>query len=133
MLIVMAGRPSVGQETVASSVWDGAYTDQQAERGTIVYKEKCVTCHGEKLEGGSAGPALSGEDFMLDWQGKSVDSLFQRTILTMPGDDPGKLTPKEAADVLAYVLSANKFPAGPKELPATDREALKQIRIQPQK
>jgi len=121
------------QGAAASSVWDGIYTEEQATRGLAIYKERCITCHGEKLEGGAVGPALSGEDFMGDWQGKTVDSLFQRTILTMPADDPGKLMPEETADVLSYVLSVNKFPAGPKELPAADRDSLKQIRIQPQK
>lgn len=116
----------------ASSVWDGVYTEEQARRGLAVFKERCAACHGEKLEGGGVGPALSGEDFMADWQGKSVDSLFQRTSLTMPADEPGKLTPNETVDVLSYVLNANKFPAGQKELRAV-RDALKQIRIQREK
>src|SRR5205823_14311499 len=60
------------QDPAGSSVWDGVYTEEQARRGLAIYKERCVMCHGEKLEGGPVGPALSGEDFMGDWQGKSV-------------------------------------------------------------
>ena len=33
----------------------------------------------------------------------------------MPQDNPGRLTPEQTADVLAYVLSLS-FPAGPSEL-----------------
>jgi mono/diheme cytochrome c family protein len=105
------------------------YTAAQAMRGETVYKEKCVTCHLEGLDGGGMAPSLVGDDFMADWQGKSVGDLFQKTNLTMPADDPGKLTPQETADSLAYILSKNKFPAGPNEL-AADAAALKQIRIQ---
>jgi hypothetical protein len=47
----------------------------------------------------------------------------------MPQDDPGRLSRQENADVLAYLLSFNKFPAGKVEL-AHDTEILKQIRIE---
>ena len=53
-------------------------------------------------------------------------------MLTMPADDPGALKPEQLADCLAYIFSKNKFPAGQTELP-NDAEALKLIRIQPQK
>jgi hypothetical protein len=36
--------------------------------------------------------------------------------------------PPQAADLLAYIFSQNKWPAGAKDLP-TDVAALKQIRI----
>jgi mono/diheme cytochrome c family protein len=119
------------QEPAAASVWDGVYTEAQAARGLAVYRERCVSCHGEKLDGGM-GPAVAGTDFMADWQGRTVSDLFQRIQLTMPLDDPGKLTPKETADLLAYVFSINMFPAGQGEL-ASDRDALTPIRIQAKK
>jgi hypothetical protein len=47
----------------------------------------------------------------------------------MPSDDPGNLSSRQYADLVAYVLSENKFPAGQKEM---DREvaALNEIRIE---
>jgi hypothetical protein len=50
----------------------------------------------------------------------------------MPDDDPGSLTGQQYADLLAYVFSLNKFPAGTTEL-ATNTEPLKQIRFTAQK
>jgi len=44
----------------------------------------------------------------------------------MPQDNPGKLTPEETADILAYILQVGKIPAGRAELRA-DEAALKQI------
>jgi len=129
ILALAGGRPlaPVLRAQAPASIWEGVYADAQAQRGTTVYKERCATCHGDKLDGGVA-PALAGEDFMADWEGRSVGDLFQRTQLTMPADDPGKLTPKETVDVLAYIFSVNKFPAGQNELPSV-RDTLKLIRI----
>ena len=47
-------------------------------------------------------------------------------------DDPGNLSTRQYADLVAYIFSTNNFPAGQKEL---DRDAapLKEIRIEPKK
>ena len=50
----------------------------------------------------------------------------------MPQNRPGRLTRQQNADILAYLLSANQFPAGQTELP-TETERLKQIRFEPAK
>ena len=34
----------------------------------------------------------------------------------MPSDDPGNLSTRQYADVVAYILSFNEFPVGQKEL-----------------
>jgi alcohol dehydrogenase (cytochrome c) len=46
----------------------------------------------------------------------------------MPADAPDSLKPQEYADVVAYLFSVNKFPAGEKEL-AVDEAALASIKI----
>ena len=46
----------------------------------------------------------------------------------MPADRPGRVTREQNADILAYVLSVNQFPAGKTEL-AHDTEALKQVQF----
>jgi len=48
----------------------------------------------------------------------------------MPQNDPGKLTRQQSADITAYVLQTNKFPAGRADLPV-DEGALKQIALAP--
>jgi S-disulfanyl-L-cysteine oxidoreductase SoxD len=54
--------------------------------------------------------------------------LFMKTIVMMPATDPGTLTPKETAEVLAHILSVNKFPAGKTELPS-DPQSVEKINI----
>ena len=60
------------------------------------------------------------------WGGQTLADLFGKIHKTMPQSDPGKLTPAQAADLVAYVLQIGKFPAGGTEL-AADEGALKQI------
>ena len=111
------------------SVWDGVFTKEQASRGQKAYREECLKCHGENLLGGENGPAIAGSDFVAQWNGESVGSLFETIRKTMPSDNPGNLSTRQYADLVAYVLSENKFPVGEKEL---DREvaALNEIRIE---
>jgi S-disulfanyl-L-cysteine oxidoreductase SoxD len=42
--------------------------------------------------------------------------LFDVISNTMPEDNPGGLKPQEYADVVAYLLSVNRFAAGSNEL-----------------
>jgi len=45
-----------------------------------------------------------------------MGALFDRVRLSMPQDKPGSLTRQQVADLLAFILRANKFPAGKDEL-----------------
>ena len=47
----------------------------------------------------------------------------------MPSDDPGNLSRREYADIVAYLLGSNEFPVGDKELPS-DIATLNEIRIE---
>ena len=51
-----------------------------------------------------------------------------KTIVMMPAMDPGTMTPKDTAAVIAYILSENKFPAGKTEL-STDPRFLEMIPV----
>jgi S-disulfanyl-L-cysteine oxidoreductase SoxD len=113
---------------MAASVWDGVYSDAQASRGEKAYRENCASCHGVLLEGSGQMPPLSGSDFVANWRGRTLGSLFDKMQESMPADRPGKLSKAMNADILAYVLQANKFPAGAKDLPP-GTSALNSIRI----
>jgi cytochrome c553 len=114
-----------------TGIWTGVYTEAQARRGEIVSGKVCVSCHGPDLSGGEAGPALAGLEFMGNWSALSVGDLFARVHASMPADAPGTLTQQQTADLAAYVLKLNKYPAGKAELP-TDLAALQQIIIEGQ-
>jgi len=99
------------------SVWDGIYTEEQAKRGGPLYSEQCASCHGPELMGGEMAPPLATGDFLSGWDGLTVGDLFERIRVSMPQNAPGSLTGQQNADILAFMLSANKFPAGATELP----------------
>jgi S-disulfanyl-L-cysteine oxidoreductase SoxD len=114
------------------SVWDGVYTEEQAKRGEPTYHKQCATCHGEMLTGGESAPPLTGGAFLANWNGLTLGDLFERIRKTMPQNAPGKLSRQENADILAYALSINKFPAGKTEL-SRQTEFLKEIRFESMK
>ena len=113
----------------ASSIKDGVYTAAQADRGKELYVSSCAGCHGETLEGSGQIPPLAGPEFLDNWKGQPLADLFDKMKATMPADSPGKLTNEQNIDVLAFLLSSNKFPSGDAEL-KYDRPLLEHIRIE---
>ena len=95
------------------SVLDGVYTPEQAARGEAVYTSRCIGCH----EGQNGdGPQLMGKAFLDRWREDTLEPLFTFLKTSMPGDLPGGLDERAYVDVTAYILQANSFPAGKKEL-----------------
>jgi mono/diheme cytochrome c family protein len=132
-LIVSSFCASRAQEPAESrSVWEGVYTEEQAKRGEAVYKKECGACHGEMLTGGESAPPLTGGSFQANWNGLTLGDLFDRIRKTMPQSKPGSLTRQQGADVLAFMLNMNKFPAGKTEL-YRQSEMLKEIRFETKK
>jgi len=117
------------QASETRSVWDGVYTEEQAKRGEEMYRKECASCHGDLLVGGGGAAPLTGGTFLSNWNGLTVGDLFERIRKTMPQGTPGKLTRQQDADILAYLLSFNKFPAGKMEL-QKQPEFLKEIRFE---
>ena len=117
------------QSRESRSVWDGVYTEEQAKRGEEVYHKECASCHGDTLVGGGGAAPLTGGSFLSNWNGLTLGDLFDRIRKTMPQGNLGKLTKQQDADVLSYILSANKFPTGKTEL-QRQVEFLKEIRFE---
>ena len=103
---------TVHAQPPTKSIWDGVYTDEQATRGKALYSEKCASCHGGELTGGEMAPPLAGGEFMAGWDGLTIGDLFERIRISMPQNAPGSLSGQQNADILAFMFSANKFPAG---------------------
>lgn len=126
-LVVILSKPARAQSDSsvvppARSVRDSAYTSAQAERGEARFREICAGCH--------VASQFTGATFLRSWSGRTVYELFYLIRTSMPYDNPGHLSRESYADVLAYVLRLNGFPAGSAELPSDDA-ALKQVRIDP--
>jgi hypothetical protein len=120
------------QEAVASesrTVWDGVFTQKQADRGSDLYTARCSECHLSTLMGSDMTPPLVGGDFLSNWTDSTLGDLFERIRKTMPMNNPGSVPRDAIPDILAYILSVNKFPVGEMELPR-DTQLLKKIRIE---
>jgi mono/diheme cytochrome c family protein len=120
-----------------ASVWDGVFTEAQAERGQAVYPGACGTCHGRRLNGAPddpdtrSTPPLARARFLRVWEGRSLATLFEYTRATMPESNPNSLTDQEYVDVIAYMLTVGGMPAGGDEL-QPEPQSLARVVIQPQ-
>src|ERR1700729_929101 len=114
------------------SVWDGVFTQEQADRGRPLYNQHCASCHADTLMGGEMSPPLVGGEFLSNWNGLTLGDLFERIRTTMPQNNAGKLSREGNSDITAYNLSFNKLPAGNRDL-AHSAEFLKDIRIDSEK
>lgn len=127
-VLAMSGLYATVGAQAAKTVKDGVYTEAQAKRGEALYKEQCAACHGDDLMGSGPMPALTGDDFAKNY--KNVGDLFEKIHSSMPASAPGSLTEPQTADIIAYVLSVSKYPAGTTELEGK-MEPLTQITMQP--
>ena len=115
----------------APSVRDGIFTISQAEYGQAVYDEQCVSCHGSMTAIVPEMAALLADyTFRSRWKGRSLGELFELIRDTMPQDSPGSLSSQQSAELVAYILSSNRLPAGAVDL-ADDVERLSQIEFEP--
>jgi mono/diheme cytochrome c family protein len=112
----------------AKTTWDGVYSDAQAKRGEATYSDSCKSCHGPDLMGIDTAPSLTGPEFNMDWNDLTLDDLFERMRTTMPADGPGTLERQKYADILAFILSKDGFPAGQTEV-SSENAALKEIKF----
>jgi mono/diheme cytochrome c family protein len=125
-LAVIVGFYSALRAQATRSVWDGVYTEDQAKRGSVLFDLECASCHGPAGAGGGMAPALIGAAFSANYDGLTVDDLFERNRTTMPVGKEGQLSRQQNADIMAFMLQCNKCPAGTAELP-TRAMMLKQI------
>jgi mono/diheme cytochrome c family protein len=96
-----------------NTLWDGLYTDDQASRGNAVFTTTCANCHTLDSQGNRP---LSGKKFWDSYTQKTVGDLFTFIQKNMPNGNPGSLSEKTYADLLALVLKSNGIPAGTTEL-----------------
>jgi S-disulfanyl-L-cysteine oxidoreductase SoxD len=111
------------------SVWDGVYTQEQADNGAEQYTEECDSCHSGDLAGNGIAPPLAGADFRAEWNRQTLETFFQRIRTTMPDGNPGGLSREAYVVITAYILSINGFPAGRTPLDA-DNDSMSAIRIE---
>ena len=89
------------------------YTAAQASRGREVYAAQCASCHGGRLNDGTA-IAVVGPMFLQKWSHPliTVDDLFYIVQTTMPKNKGNSLPAADYVAVTAYLLEQNGYPAG---------------------
>lgn len=100
------------------SVKAGVYTAAQADRGQVLFRSKCASCH--------APNRFTDDLFYTSFAGKPMWEMFDVISDTMPEEAPGSMKPEEYVDVMAYLLRLNAFPTGDTELPV-GKDALSAI------
>lgn len=118
---------ATGSELTRSTA-DGVYTAAQSERGAKLAVEECDVCHGERFTGTDLGPPVHQAAFQTNWAGKPLAELFDKIFTTMPAHNPSTLGLTQTADLVAFLLNVNGYPAGEADLPG-DMAILQQIRI----
>jgi len=104
LLAAQAGQPA--------SLASGVYSAAQAAEGRDLYRAQCAECHGAALEGAS-GPPLVGDAFLSNWSARPLATVVGKIQNTMPFNQPGSLSRPQSTALLAYMLQAGRFPAGP--------------------
>lgn len=125
-VVLMASVLGSHGATQPDSVWDGIYTEAQAQRGEQVYQDECAFCHLDDLLGDAFATPLIDEAFTARWEGGNVGDLMTVVQVTMPADRPNTLHAEAVADVVAYLLKMNDYPVGEEEL-AADAAALETV------
>lgn len=117
----------VAAQDEKTDVKAGVFSRAQASRGEEAYGAECASCHRDDLTGSDQAPALVGDGFLSTWDGRSVGDLVDRIQTTMPVGRPGTLSRATSLDIVAFLLDANGFRAGPSDL--SDTAVLKHMRI----
>lgn len=95
----------------AASTGNMFYTSSQASRGAGLFRDNCVSCH--------ASSEFRGSSFQRRWTNRAVGDIYEFVLYSMPDDNPGGLPAQTYADIVAFMLEMNEFPAGDAELPAS--------------
>jgi mono/diheme cytochrome c family protein len=132
MVLVQSGLRAQPAQQPPRSVLEGVFNEEQLKRGTQTFVDNCSVCHGQDLSGGEIAPGLFGPNFMANWNGLTVGDLFERIRISMPPDNPDKMTRQQDIDIVSAILNANGFPMGKAEL-ESKTEVLKLIKIEPKK
>jgi mono/diheme cytochrome c family protein len=104
---------SAQAKPAGKTVWDGVYTDAQAERATATFSSTCSRCHTLTAEGNRP---LSGDKFWEGYTQKTVADLLAFVSKNMPNGQGGSLPASTYNDLVALILKSNGFPAGTTEV-----------------
>ena len=124
LIVPIGGRAQAAPKAAGAS--RRYYSEAQAKRGKEQYAKYCSQCHMADLKGAGTVPALLGDDFLHDYY--SVNDLFIKVSVTMPGDNVHGLSTDTYLNIVAYLLQANGLSAGTENL-KPDIAAMKRMAL----
>jgi S-disulfanyl-L-cysteine oxidoreductase SoxD len=95
------------------TVWDGVYTEAQADRALALFNQSCANCHSLAPQGNRS---LTGDKFWEGFTQKTVGDLLTYVKTNMPNGNGGSLSVAAYNDLVALILKSNNFPAGKTDL-----------------
>ncbi len=126
VLVAFAGSVFISAQSAPKrTVWDGAYTDAQAARGTATFDTVCSRCHTLASDGNRP---VTGDKFWGTFTQKTVGDLLAYVATNMPNGNGGSLSPATYNDLVALILKSNGFPSGTVEV---SPDAVANIQIVP--
>lgn len=108
------------------------YTEAQAETGKGLFMVHCASCHGMNLAGVSA-PSVAGTDFLSTAKknGWTLKIIRYLVFEMMPFNAAGTLSNDEYANLMAFLLASNCYPAGSTPFPTEDKPEFATIQLEP--
>lgn len=103
----------------AQELEQASFTDAQAAAGADVYRDHCVLCHLDDLQGAFEAPNLADANFRNNWGNRHVGELIDLLARTMPPQAPGSLSSSEYEQVVAFLLQQNNVAAGSRPMEVT--------------
>src|SRR5207344_1415365 len=88
------------------TVWDGVFTDAQADRASGTFSQSCERCHTLASQGTRP---LSGDKFWEGYTQKTVGDLLTFVKTNMPNGNGGSLSASTYNDLVALILKSNNF------------------------
>jgi hypothetical protein len=101
-------------EPVQKTTNDGVYTKAQADGAKPQFDKICADCHPFTVAAKKKPKdlPLGDEPFFESWSGRTLSEMITLIALTMPNDGSATVTDEEAANLVAYILQQNGYPAG---------------------
>jgi len=125
IMVALVCTPIIAAAAASATTSDRAlpklFTTSEAAQGQIVFEQHCASCHGEDLRG-KIGPALIGPSLGSASDHTTVSIMFNVIAFEMPAGAPASLTKQNYADVMAYILQRNGYPADEHPLTYTAAE-----------
>ena len=120
IIVMFSSTPLLSESGLSTN--DKIFSKKQAKTGQKLYEQNCLICHDKKYF----------RPVFKSWEGQSLGTLFLVMSSSMPQGNPGSLPDKEYIDILAYMMSQNRYATGEKEL-STDIGKLNSITIKSRK